>query len=191
MRKIVFAVLILSCVAFQSNAQNSTFTKKKSIGFSFIGNDYRTPELLRTTSYASVVRNEKFAKLSEMGHGFGIHYIQSTLPNIDVVASFSGSFVEFSLPGKNNSSNRFLAELDVTGNFKMFENAVVNPYLIAGVGASKYTNVFGAFIPVGGGINFDIVGEAKLFTQFQYRLPVTTDASKHHFQISFGIAGNL
>lgn len=192
MKKIVSALLILSCIALQSTAQNSTFVKKRSIGFSFIANDYRTPELLRTTSYASVVRNEQFAKLSEMGHGFAIHYIQSALPNIDVAASFGGSFVNFALPGKSNSSsNRFLAELDVTGNFKMFEKAVVNPYLIAGVGASKYTNVFGAFVPLGGGIDFDIVGEAKLFTQFQYRLPVTTEANKHHFQVSFGIASAL
>ena len=191
MRKTVFALLILSCVAFQSNAQTATVAKKRNIGFSFIANDYRTPELLRTTSYASVVRNKQFGKLKEMGLGFAVHYIQNALPNIDIAASLAGSFVEFTLPGKNTSSNRFLTEVDVSGNFKMFENAVVNPYLIAGVGVSKYTNVFGAFVPLGGGINFDIVGEAKLFTQFQYRMPVTTDASKHHFQISFGIAGNL
>jgi OOP family OmpA-OmpF porin len=191
MRKIVSALFILSCFAFQSNAQTVKPLAKPSIGFSFIANDYATPELLRTTSYASVKRNNQWAKLKEMGHGFAIHYIQSALPNIDLAATFGGSFVEFTLPGKTSSSNNFLAELDVSGNFKMFQEAVVNPYLIAGIGASKYTNVYGAFMPVGGGINIDLFGEAKLFTQFQYRLPVTTDASKHHFQVSFGITGSL
>jgi hypothetical protein len=40
-------------------------------------------------------------------------------------------------------------------------------------------------------VNINLFNEAKLFTQFQYRVPVTTDANKHHFQISFGIAGSL
>jgi OmpA-OmpF porin, OOP family len=191
MKKIVLALFILSCVALHTSAQNSPFVKKKSIGFSFIANDFSTPELLRTTSYSSVLRNDQFAKLKDMGHGFAVHYIQSALPNIDLAASFGGSFVEFSLPGKNNSSNRFLAEVDVSGNFKMFREAVFNPYLIAGIGASKYTNVYGAFVPLGGGVNIDLFGEAKIFTQLQYRLPVTTDANKHHFQVSFGIAGSL
>jgi OmpA-OmpF porin, OOP family len=191
MKKIVSALFILSCFAFQSNAQTTKPLAKPSIGFSFIANDYATPELLRTTSYASVKRNDQWVKLKEMGHGFAIHYTQSALPNIDLTATFGGSFVEFTLPGKTTSSNNFLAELDASANFKMFQDAVFNPYLIAGIGASKYTNVYGASMPVGGGVNIDLFGEAKLFTHFQYRLPVTTDASKHHFQVSFGIAGSL
>ena len=191
MKKIVSALFILSAFTFQAGAQTTTTSKKANIGFSFIANDYATPEKLRTTSYAAVKRNDQWAKLKDMGHGFAVHYVQNQLPNIDIMATFGGSFVEFTLPGKNTSSNNFLAELDVAANFKMFKEAVFNPFLTAGVGASKYTNVYGAFVPVGGGVAINLFNEAKLVSQFQYRVPVTTDASKHHFMVSFGIMGNL
>ena len=124
MKKIVSALFILSAFTFQATAQTTSTAKKATIGFSFIANDYATPEAIRTTSYASVKRNDQFAKLKDMGHGFAVHYVQSQLPNIDIAATFGGSFVEFTLPGKTTSSNNFLAELDVSGNFKMFKEAV-------------------------------------------------------------------
>jgi OmpA-OmpF porin, OOP family len=190
MKKIVSALFIFCCFAFQANSQDVK-PASKQIGFSFIANDYATADKIRSSSLSAVLRQKQFGKLKEMGHGFAVHYIKTVLPNIDLATSLGGSFVEFSLPGRNNSSNRFLAELDISGNFKMFEEAIFNPYLIAGIGASKYTNVYGAFMPFGGGVNINLFNEAKLFTQFQYRVPVTTDANKHHFQISFGIAGSL
>lgn len=74
--------------------------------------------------------------------------------------------------------------------FKMLANqATLNPYLIGGIGASKYGNVIGAFIPVGGGFQFNLFGETNLYTQLQYRIPVTTEANNYHFQVSIGIGG--
>ena len=191
MKKIVTSLFIFSCISFQATAQTTNFVQKQSIGFSVIANDYTTADRIRSSSLSAVLRQKQFSKIKEMGLGVAVHYIKSALPNIDVAASFGGSFVKFSLPGKITTDSRFLAELDVSGNFKMFDQAFFNPYLIAGIGASKYTNVFGAFIPLGGGVNINLFNEAKLFSQFQYRVPVTPDANKHHFQISFGIAGSL
>lgn len=193
MKKIALAVFIMATVSFASNAQmeNSTNVRKSRIGFSFIANDFATAERIRTTSFASVIRNEQVGKLKEMGHGFALHYFRGFTPNIDITATFGGSFVRFPLPGKNINSDRFLAEIDASANFKMFSKATINPYLIAGIGASKYTNVFGAFIPVGGGVNIHLADELSLFSQLQYRLPVTPDATKHHFQVSFGVATDL
>lgn len=193
MKKIALLLSILASVSFTSNAQteNSTDVRKSRLGFSFIANDFVTAERIRTTSFASVLRNEQISKLKEMGRGFAVHYFHGFTPNIDLTATFGGSFVRFDLPGKTINSNRFLAEIDASANFKMFTRATVNPYLIAGIGASKYTNVFGAFIPVGGGINVHLADELHLFSQLQYRLPVTPDANKHHFQVSFGVATDL
>jgi hypothetical protein len=192
MKKIVASLLIFACFTSFGQTQTKDLIRKKSIGFSFIANDYATAESIRTSSLSSVLRNKQFAKLGEMGHGFALHYIKGFLPNIDFAATLGGSFVRFSLPGKNISSNRFLAEVDVSANFKMFTDDVFfNPFLIAGVGASRYTNVYGAFVPLGGGVNINLLNEAMLITQFQYRVPVTTNANRHHFLVSFGIAGFL
>ena len=193
MKKIALSLIIMACVSFTSNAQteNTTNARRERIGFSFIANDFATAERIRTTSFARVLREESMSKLKEMGHGFAVHYFRGFTPNIDLQATFGGSFVRFALPGKNINSNRFLTEIDASANFKMFSQATFNPYLIAGIGASKYTNVFGAFLPLGGGVNINLFNELDLFSQLQYRIPVTQDANKHHFQVSFGVASNL
>src|SRR5215218_5987874 len=191
MRKILAYLLLLAFFSQNSFAQTST-VRRPSIGFSLIANDYITAERIRSSSLASVLRDKQVASFKEMGHGLAVHYMKGFNPHIDFNASIAGSFVKFQLPGKTIGQDDFLLEIDGSANFKMFEDATtVNPYIVAGIGASKYTNVFGAFIPLGVGIDVNIFNEARFFTSLQYRVPVTTEANQHHFQISFGIASFL
>ena len=77
-------------------------------------------------------------------------------------------------------------------NFKLVsEKYWVQPHLIAGVGAQKYANYFGAFIPLGLGVKVNFFDEAHLFITSQYRVPVTTQNAAHHFHLSIGVAGIL
>ena len=191
MKKILAFLLLVTFFSQNSFAQTGT-VRRPSIGFSFIGNDYATAEKIRNSSLAAVLRDKQWASFKEMGHGLAVHYIKGFNPHIDFNASIAGSFVKFQLPGKTTSQDDFLLEIDGSANFKMFEDGTtVNPYIIAGIGASKYTNVFGAFMPLGGGIEVNIFNEARFFTSLQYRIPVTPEANLHHFQISFGIASFL
>ena len=48
----------------------------------------------------------------------------------------------------------------------------VNPYLIAGIGASKYTDIYGAFMPLGGGIKSSFVNDTQIFIQLQYHIGI-------------------
>ena len=189
MMKVLSYLLLLAFFNQNSFAQTSS-VRRPSSGFSFIGNDYITAQRIRSTSLAAVLRDKKVASFKEMGHGLAVHYIKGFNPHIDFNASIAGSFVEIQLPGKTSSQDDFLLEIDGSANFKMFEDAVttVNPYIIAGIGASKYTNVFGAFMPLGVGIDVNIFNEARFFTSLQYRVPVTPEANLHHFQVSFGIS---
>ncbi len=80
-------------------------------------------------------------------------------------------------------------KLDVSVRGKMFSNKyVVSPYLQAGLGASMYKGTFGAFIPAGVGVQFNILNEAFLIVNSQYRIPVTESAN-YHFYHSIGLAG--
>lgn len=190
MKKILAFLLFISVFSENSFAQKTP--RPTSIGFSIIGSDYTTAEQIRTTSLSEVLRNKRIAAFKDMGHGLSVHYIKGLTSNIDLNASLAGSFVKFALPGKTVSQNDFLLEIDASANFKMFsDGTTVNPYLIAGIGASKYTNVLGAIIPLGVGFEVNIFNEARFFSQLQYRVPVTTEANKHHFQVSFGIASFL
>jgi OOP family OmpA-OmpF porin len=126
-----------------------------------------------------------------MLHGFGLTYTTGLTPHTDLALSVNGSFGNAPIGNHGSSgSDNFLLEADASGNFKMLsENATFNPYLIAGVGASKYTNIYGAFIPLGGGFKFNIFNEALINVHLQYRIPVISDANAYHFQIGFGIGG--
>lgn len=191
MKKILasFSFAMLAASALQ--AQTST-VGTKTLSVHFIGNDFGTPQQIRSTSLSAVLRDKKIARFKEMDQGFALMYTNGLTPHVDVAATVGGTFSKSVIPGKATSSDNFLLEADASGHFKMLaNNAAVNPYLIGGVGVSKYTNVYGAFIPVGGGFRFNLFGETNIYTQLQYRIPVITDANNYHFQVSFGIGGVL
>ena len=159
-------------------------------GVSFIANDYKTAQLIRSSSLGAVLRDKSQAKFGEMSTGLAVHYFQGLTPHIDVAATLAGSFANNVLPNKSVNSNKFLLEGDISGNFKMFtENYLFTPYLIAGLGFSEYQNYYSAIIPLGGGFKFNLFDEAALFITTEYRIPITPNTNNYHFMHSFGVAG--
>src|SRR5688500_14415189 len=191
MKKDFVLLLLLGFFAYQSSAQSKTI-RQKNFGISFILNDFSTPQLIRSSSLGTVIREDNFATLSEMDAGIAISYFKGFTSHIDFAASLGGSKVKMPLPGKTFTESHLLLEADATANLKMFsEETRVNPYIIAGIGGSHYKNIYGAFVPLGGGIKAAIVNQTQVFIQFQYRIPVTPDANNYHFQASLGISGLL
>ena len=189
MKKILASLLCLAFFA-QDNFAQTDIVRSKGIGVSFIMNDLITPQRIRSTSLASVLRDKQFAKLKEMSPGLAISYFKGFTPHIDFAATIGGSFVNMQLSGKTSERDHLLLEVDASANFKMFtEEMKVNPYLIAGIGASKYTDIYGAFMPLGGGIKSSFVNDTQIFIQLQYRVPVTPEANNYHFQMSLGVSG--
>ena len=191
MKKILSYLLpLVLCTQF-AEAQMANM-RKRAIGISFIKNDFVTPQRIRTTSMSAVFRDNRWAEFSEMNSGVAITYFKGFRPQIDFATSVNFSSVNLPLPGKTFTEKHLLLEADASGNFKLLNEAYrVNPYLIAGVGASKYKNIYGAFVPVGGGIKVKIKDETQAFVQAQYRIPVTPEANNYHFQLSLGITGWL
>jgi hypothetical protein len=193
MKKILGSFLFLSFFAINVSAQSPAPIRRESLGFSLIMNDFATAQRIRSTSLSNVLRDKTFAKSEDFAYGFAINYMKGLRPNVDLAVTLGASFsAEASFPGRTNAGANNLLELDVSGHFKMFsDRAVVNPYLIAGVGASKYTNVYGAIMPLGGGIKIRLGDETELHTQLQYRVPITPEANNYHFQFGFGVSGLL
>ena len=191
MKKILASLLCLAFFA-QDNFAQTDIVRSKGIGVSFIMNDFITPQRIRSTSLASVLRDKQFAKLKEMSPGLAISYFKGFTPHIDFAATIGGSFVNMQLSGKTSERDHLLLEVDASANFKMFsEETRVNPFLIAGIGASHYKNIYGAFIPLGGGLKAAVLKDTEIFIQFQYRVPVTPDANNYHMQASIGVSGLL
>lgn len=188
MKKTLIALLLLSfCTPSLVRAQQ---VLGKTLTVNFVANDYITPQAIRSSSLATVLRDKKVARVKDMMIGFGLTYANGLTPHTDIAVSANGTFG--AAPISNRTGDKFLLEADASGHFKMLpEGATFNPYLIAGVGASHYSKIFGAFIPLGGGFKFNLLNEALVQVQLQYRIPVITEANAHHFQLSFGIGGLL
>ncbi len=191
MKKIIVSVLLLAFFIQNSYAQSKPI-RERGIGVSFILNDFVTPQRIRTSTLSAVLRDKRVAKFREMNPGLAITYFKGVTPKIDFTATLGGSFVNLPLATKSFNRDNLLLEVDAAANFKMFpETAKVNAYLIAGIGVSKYTSIYGAFLPLGGGIKLNLFNESQGYVQLQYRIPVTPDATNYHMQVSIGISGLL
>ena len=189
MKKILASLLLLALFSQDSSAQKG-ITRQRGVGVSFIMNDFVTADRIRSSSLSAVMRDKKFAKFRETSKGLAISYFNGFTPHIDFAATLGGSFANISLPGKTFYNDYFLLEADASAHFKMLpEGARVNFFLIGGIGASRYKNIYGAFTPLGGGVDVGLGNDTKLFIQLQYRVPITTEANNYHLQSSIGVSG--
>ena len=167
--------------------------RSSELGVSFNLYDYRTPQLIRSTSLSTVLRNHDFSKLSEMSPGLGIHFIKGLKKHIDFAGSMNFAYLDHPFPDKPVSGfDRLLWQVEAKGHFKMLTDKYwVQPFLIGGFGAQRYHVYYGAYIPMGVGLNVNFFDEARLFINSTYRVPITENTANYHFLHSFGISGRI
>lgn len=190
MKKILFVVigfgLVLSTFAQGENK------KRPSFGVSFLLNDFRTAQNLRTKGLPSVIRSKEWHKTNYMTAGIAVSYLQGLSNNFDFATTLSGSYIDYPIIGKPSRINSsLLLEATATVNFKLLaDNYCFTPFLTAGAGASKYRGYYGAFIPVGLGAQGKIANDIFLMINSQYRVQLTENAS-YHFYHSIGVVAKL
>ena len=191
MKKILAVALAFCTFSLSLFAQDDEI-RRPAIGLSFFFNDFVTPERIKASNVAGVLRDGKWANLSEMKGGLALHYFKGLRKHVDFAGTLAGSFLRYPMPGKNFTNDNFLLEADASLNLKMLtEKHAVQPYLSVGIGASRYQNYWGAIMPFGMGLKVNLFNETHLFSNFQYRVPVTTETTAHHFFYNFGVAGAL
>jgi OmpA-OmpF porin, OOP family len=171
---------------------NTDYKRPAAIGISFIFNDYATAQRIRSTSLSRVLSNKQWGKLKNMSPGIAVTYFKGVHNTIDFAGTLASSFVEDALPEKQSSNNSLLLEGDASLNFKMLSDRYVfSPYLSAGISASKYRSYYGASLPLGGGLKFNLYNEAAVFITAKYHIPVTTETAGYHFVYGLGVAGTI
>ena len=176
----------------QQKDYKKDYKKGHALGINFFLNDFKTASDIRTNGIVSVFKAHDFFKTSRMNAGLAVNYLSGLSDHVDFIATLGGSFVDY--PIQNVApfgNNNFLLESTAGLNLKLLtDRYAVVPFIDLGVGASKYQKYFGAFIPVGVGLQVNISDEAYILLNSQYRVPVTENAS-YHFYHSIGIAGNI
>lgn len=190
--KRLFACLIIGLLLLQDVSAQEKPIRKRSIGVSFVMNDFVTPQRIRSSSLANVMRENRWAKFKEMSPGIAVTYFKGVSPYVDFTTTLGASFANLPLPGKSFDKDHLFVAADAAGHFKMLpENYRFTPYLIAGVGATQYRGIYGAIVPLGGGVKTRLFNETQAFVQLQYRVPVTPESVNYHFQASLGFSGLL
>ena len=187
-KKLVWTFAFFFILLFTATAQQ----KHTSIGISFLFYDFETPSRIRASSIRQVLKEGDWAKLSDMSPGLAITYFRPLQEKIYFVSSLTGGFVDNALPGQVITDNAFLLQADATLHLHMLPSRfIVTPYLIAGIGASKFRSYYGAFMPLGGGVRINFFDEAAFFVNARYHLPVNTATVNPHFIYGLGIAGTI
>lgn len=181
-------IMILPAAYTQYNAD----TKNPALGIYFLFNDFKTASSIRSSSLSSVLINKQYGKIKEMSPGLAVNYLQGINRQLDVSTTLAGSFLDYPYEGMPLSGTEsLLLEADASLYAKMVDDRHwVVPYLSAGLGVSKFKGYYGAFIPLGAGIRFNLFDDAFLMVNSQYRLKVT-DKVNYHFYYSIGVVGNL
>ena len=191
-QKFSFLLLLMVGFTISAIAQNGgeqSAVKPALLGFHFNAFDTKTPATFRNTS-----TTRTFAKLRELDYGFSVSYWKGLTRTVDFTVKSSLIFHDFLADDRATANNKseFGVELEPTLIIRPYgDNAIIAPFLSAGVGAGYYTDKFGAYAPVGVGVQANIKSQAYFFLQAQYRFALTQDVLKDALMYSIGFAQNI
>ena len=190
MKKIL--IICFCFLSLQLFAQTNLGKKHSVVDFHAFYNDFVSAQQIRATSVSNVLNNKLWSPLKNDQVGLGFSYLKGLTKKIDALGTIDASFVDYLFQsGATNGSSKFLLTSQVAANVKLFDdNKTIVPYLTAGAGFSLYNGSVGFYIPAGVGIQFNIFNEAFVFTNAQYRIPLTTSVN-YHFNYSVGIGTEL
>lgn len=193
MKKILSLMLLATIVSIAAFSQDKKdYIKRPALGIHFFFSDFQTASRIRSSSLSSVLNNNQWSKFKDMNPGLAINYMEGLTPHLDFSATLGGSFVDYPIDSKPPfGSEKFLLEGTAMVHAKLLtDKYVLNPYLAGGIGISKYTGYYGAFMPLGLGLQVSVMDEAFLFINQQYRVKVSNNTN-YHLYSSIGFAGNI
>ena len=82
MKHLIVSLLVAIIIAPALYSQGDEI-RGNEIGVSFNLYDYKTAQLIRTTSLSAVLRDKQFAKIRHMSAGLGLHYFRGIKKHID------------------------------------------------------------------------------------------------------------
>ena len=192
MKQKIALLLTLVAFTFSAFAQSDKYASSKKnslLGIHFLAYDNITP-----VTFKSTATTRRFANIKDMDYGFSLSYWKGLSKTIDFSLKATGIFHDFSADDRNQFSTdqEFGAELEPTLNIRPYgDNSLIAPFLTAGVGGGYYTGKFGAYAPVGVGVQVNLRSESYIFLQAQYRFALTKEILKDAIGYSLGFAQNI
>jgi outer membrane protein OmpA-like peptidoglycan-associated protein len=176
MKKLFIAVLFF-CVA-NIYAQQKPVTGNHKVGLHFMLNDF-----------SSKLFNPAFT----MHSGFGLDYYRTIFKKIDAVGTLNMSSVNYLVPPLNVpfGSNNLLLDVNAGVHLKAFDDSkLLNPFVIAKMGYSKYVSLNGFSVQPGVGLQANVYNQVYIVSTIEYRKALSNRINNIMYY-SIGLATNI
>lgn len=182
--------LLVALLAFSVAVQAQ---KKSALGFSFNVVDFETPNAIKNTSFSDVLKGKDWYKLNNKDYGFSLYYWRGLTKQLDLSVRYNGlfnsDFTSTNTKEKSDYSNELEASLHA---YLLKPSSIVNPFITAGVGVGNYwSGDFKGYAPLGVGLQFNLLDEAYVFLQANYRASFDNDKVPNNLFYSLGVAQSL
>jgi OmpA-OmpF porin, OOP family len=185
--KLILVAAILFSTAYAQ--KNPSASKKGSLfGVHFNMADFKAP-----TGIKDPISGKVYSTIRQMDKGVSFSYWKGLTSKLDFSVKANAMFRDYSgiyqgVTGKTEIG----LELEPTLNLRPFSDATrLAPFLTAGLGAGLYNDKFGAYAPVGVGLQFNMNSLTYLFIQSQYKFTLTDKILGDNLFYSVGFAQNI
>ena len=189
---LVFAVILISICGFSQDMESKYSGPKKGevLAVHFNMSDYKAPIGIK-----SPVSGKVYSTIPEMSKGFSISYWRGLTNKIDLSLKATGTFLEYpTLSSTVVSRREFSPEAEAALNIRPYgNNSLVAPFLTVGIGAAYPvdTKKFGAYVPLGVGVQTNLSSTAYIFVQALYRASLTKSVIDDNMFYSLGLGQSI
>ena len=188
---LLLSFLIVGLFATAQMGSSKTGSRKQAlVGIHFNALDITTP-----ITFKNSANTRTFTPIGKMDYGLSVSYWKGLTKTIDY--SFRGGIIfhDYDYEDRNSFNDTKTpigVEFEPTLNFRPYkDNALISPFLTAGVGGGYYTGKWGAYVPVGAGVQLNFSGLTYMFVQSNYRFSLDKKVTKDNLFYSLGFAQSL
>ena len=122
--KRIICICLLACLVPRLFAQISREKKLSTLVFHSFYNDFKTTQLMRTTSLKNIIDKGQWSNIGDMQMGFGLNYLKGISKKIDAIITIDGSSTDYLFKnGSNNGSSKFLLDANAALNIKLLADS--------------------------------------------------------------------
>jgi OmpA-OmpF porin, OOP family len=195
MQKVIFMGMmgcLLSC-SDTGNAQTIyRYKKDPAIGIHFSLYDFNSAFILSKMGVSQLLKAGNLTNIGDMQPGLALSFLEGLTDHLDYMVRYTGSFVDYPFPNSPGYEDEYLlSALDVSLHLKLLSDKYwVTPFVSGGVGSFYYKANFGAYMPLGLGLQVNFFNEAYLLVNLQYQVGVSENAASA-FYYSLGVVGSI